>query len=152
MPWNVKEHTNTGPRGHECCMPEMLQERTNIGKTGVMREALMLSLFAMPGFPFSWASKRCCCTLSTTSFRLRDAWNAAYALESKPSRLKQPHIQKINLNYCKWYHQTVTNHPSPPDGQDKTMDYRSKGTGFNSHLNHKRRSTCVTMSYYVWEN
>jgi hypothetical protein len=35
---------------------------------------------------------------------------------------------------------------------DKALDYRPKGTGFDPHLDHKRRSTCATNSFSVWDN
>ena len=60
---------------------------TNIGDTGVMTSALMLSAFFSPGLP-SLVS-RSFRTLSTTSRRLREALKASCALGSRASRLKR---------------------------------------------------------------
>ena len=63
-----------------------------MGNTGVIKEALTDSFLLRPGLsPFVLFS----ITLSTTSRRSRDAWNAAYAFGSRASSLK------IEIQYCK---------------------------------------------------
>ena len=63
---------------------------TNIGLTGVIKEALMLSFLLIPG---KTPALICffCRHLCTTSLRLLDAWNASYASGSRASKLKQQH-------------------------------------------------------------
>lgn len=52
------------------------KKHTNIGLTGVIKEALMLSFLLMPGKTLALASFFCM-QRCTTSLRLLDAWNAS---------------------------------------------------------------------------